>query len=239
MWRWVCVCHSDRPVSRWQAVAGDAIGQIVRAAFDPADLCVQALLHGSTTRVREAGQAAARPGREKGAAAALPLPTSASLLRVTIRAAGIRRGGRATAPGNLARLDMGAHDARHAVVIGNRQRGQAEIRRTPHHLFGVRGPGKEGEVGGDGKLGKGHGRNLNETGTFGHDSVPSASAGLAGAGQSPEACCGVRSGICAGLGRAQCPTILVHPAHRTPAPFLPLMSSAIGAGGGLAGRRRG
>ena len=88
--------------------------------------------------------------------------------------------GRPVAPGNLARLDMGAHDARHTVFIGNRQRGQAQIRRTPHHLLGVRGPGEEGEVGGDGKLGKRHGWTLNETGTSLHDSPSSASAAWPG-----------------------------------------------------------
>ena len=56
--------------------------------------------------------------------------------------------------GDIARRLMGADDARHGIVIGNRHGGQADEGGTLHVFFGVRRPGEEGEIRGGRQFGK-------------------------------------------------------------------------------------
>ncbi len=58
-------------------------------------------------------------------------------------------------------------------------------------------------------------------------------------GQSPEACCGGRDGICAGPGRAQCQTLPSCPAHRSPAPSFASDDPHHRGRGGMAGAAAG
>lgn len=62
--------------------------------------------------------------------------------------------------GNFAGGGVGAHDSCNGIDIGNRHGGQAKAGGLVHHLFGVRGPGEEGEIAESGKLGEGR---------FGHE----------------------------------------------------------------------
>ena len=60
-------------------------------------------------------------------------------------------------PRHLTGLGMGAHDARHRVVIGHGQRGQPKVGGTGKVFLGVRPAGQKGEIAGGGQFDKGHG----------------------------------------------------------------------------------
>ena len=49
---------------------------------------------------------------------------------------------------------MAAHDAGERVAVGDRDAGKAELARPAHQFLRMRGAAQEGEIGGDGELGK-------------------------------------------------------------------------------------
>ena len=57
---------------------------------------------------------------------------------------------------DLPQPDKGADDAGQGVAVGDGEGGQPKLGGALDHLLGVRGPGEEGEIGGDGELGIGH-----------------------------------------------------------------------------------
>ena len=52
----------------------------------------------------------------------------------------------------LARINMGAHHARHRIAIGYAKSCKPQSMGLRHHFLGVRGTVQEGKIGGDGKL---------------------------------------------------------------------------------------